>query len=366
VLPEFVVKRPFHWATIARTDENIFEELEKFSIGIDFSKFEEWFCEPYKAEESGQKPVKKEKTLLKDERRLFLVSIALKTLEKKKIDITNLEDVIYNDSFNSEYEDLLNIDKILPTDEDTSKFTGCDISELNPIEKFMCSFREKTDLKKILKILIYERKFIDESVNVEITLNDIKEAFIKISESNNLRIILKTILDLGNAINCKYLRGITKRKARGFKLSSLSMLHAYRGNRGAGTLLTFLLLTLLRDRPETFKIFEELRKVHKIKDEDMNELRARINKMITEYKDCIECMKLIQGDHGVCKQLRKFLAYAYVNLNQMGRKYREDFVYSGMLKAKLGENEKCPIKTVLNDLSDFLVNLEKEYKTQVI
>ncbi|KAK1351039.1 Formin-like protein [Hamiltosporidium tvaerminnensis] len=358
-LENFTVKKPFHWVTIPKSPNSIFNELENISINIDYTKFEEWFCEPANTE-IFVKELEKDVSVLKDTRRIFLVSLSIKSLEKRKIDIYNLSNVIYKNSNQLEYEDLLNIKTILPTEKEKnimSSYKGS-FNDINEVEKIMFKI-DDIDLKSVIDILIFERKFYEDNKTVENILLDTKIVYEKILNSNNLRIILKAVLELGNTANYKY---YNRKKAFGFKITSLYILQIFKGKKSNQTLFSFLVNSLIKQKPEIFQITKELSLIHKIKNEDIFTTKDRINAFINDYNNCIRIFKCINVDEkDLLIHINQFLSYSYTFLKDITVKYKEIYVYSSIIKRKFGENEKESITDILNVLSSFLLKLEDEY-----
>ncbi|KAF7683995.1 Formin-like protein 12 [Astathelohania contejeani] len=354
-----VIRKPLHWIALNTTKESIFEELETIQIKIDYKKFEEWFCEPRKTI-ANNKIIEKDKSLICDDRRIFLVSMAIKTLETRNLNLENIISIIYTKHEELSNEDLLNIFKILPTEPEMAVFNAFkgDIQTLNIIEQYMIQLGSHQELKYVLDILIFERHFYEESLLLNKLLDDLKAEFNNILENNNLRIIIKTILELGNAINYKY-SFKSKKKTMGFKLSSLYLLHIYRGNSKDQSLFNFFMFTLQRNKPETLSIFKELSNIHTIKNLDLVHIKDQCNKLITGYKKSIEHIKYIDSGTAIYWKLRKFIFYSYEYLAMLASKYRETYVFASILKRKFGEDENGSINEILNNLSSLLNKMEE-------
>jgi Formin Homology 2 Domain/C2 domain of PTEN tumour-suppressor protein len=356
-------RRPLHWVPLTEIEETIFNEMKGINPEIDYEKFEELFCESFKMEIKKVEE-SREKGVLKDSKRLFLVSLSVKHLEIRGIDCHTFEDIIINHPENLSVQDLLNVERALPLPFEEELLKKAKAEELSGTEKAMLYFSKPKDIYKILQILIFERNFFDEIHLQDEILSQMLDAFNRILDSNNLRIILKTVLDIGNAVNFKY--STRKRKADGYKLESLYIFNSYKGKENV-SLFSFLIDTLDKSQTGIYSIFEELNIIHKLRNEDLIKIKEQINNHIKAYKDKLELFKTLELAEK--DRFSKFFGYVCRILSDISKKYREVMFYSSLVKRKFGEDESKGVNSILVTLSDFLEKLKNEIfikkKTQI-
>lgn len=145
--------RPFYWAVIPKSCDSIFNELDDIHTQIDYSKFEEWFC--ISSDTQQLRIEKQNSSAIKDTRRLFIVSISLKTFEKKEINLSNER------LLKLSLEDLVVVDTLIPTNEEYRALVQ-NKEGLNTIETKMLEFYP---YRNLMKILIFERKFLKKRIS---------------------------------------------------------------------------------------------------------------------------------------------------------------------------------------------------------
>ncbi|EJW01339.1 hypothetical protein EDEG_00482 [Edhazardia aedis USNM 41457] len=368
------VKTPLHWKPLNSITNTFFSSLDQINICFDYDKFEDWFCEPISTQII--KKVVAEKTIIQNERRIFLISLCLKTLQKRNINCYELDTILLtHDGFNLALEDLESIYRILPTKDDIVKlnnyieFNNIDLSNkqslsgLTDVENILCRYLKSYELMKIiLDVHMFERKILDEYLFIEAIIDNTKSAYNKILKTQNLLIILKGILDLGNTINYKYSQNRTRRLTSGFKINSLDMILSYKGKNNDQSLLLYLYLILKKDKPSVFEIFNELRLIHKVKNEDFNALKESINKHIDNYQKSFNNMEKVPDNIEVKVNLEKFLSFAYTKLTSLDKSFREMVHLGEVIRIKFGADE--PVEMVISILSDFLFQLEEMHKKE--
>lgn len=333
--------RPFYWAIIPKTCDSIFNELDDVHTQIDFSKFEDWFC--INSESHQLKIEKQSSKVIKDNRRLFLISLSLKTFEKKKI---NLQE---NELIKLPLEDLLTINAIIPTDEEY-KLLLSNENELLEIEKKMLPFYS---FKKLTKLLIFERKFFENKDKWMMGIENIKSVFDTILQSNNIRLLLKTVLEIGNAINTSY--GNSRKKASAFKMSSLALVKNYKGKRADQSLIKFVAETA-RSRIKSIK--RDIETIKLIRDDELCNYKEIVNEYISEYrlyKDWVNELDEVSRAY-----MKACLFYFSLFVKNFSCEYREALIYSSVVKRKFGESEDKNVRDIITTLYDFLRSIQQE------
>lgn len=333
--------RPFYWAVIPKSCDSIFNELDDVHTQIDFMKFEDWFCITTDCQQL--KVEKQASSVIRDSRRLFLVSLSLKTFEKKQF-------VLHDKQLaDLPLEDLTMTNTIIPTDEEYKMMLSRK-KELNDIERKMIAFYP---YKKLIRLLIFERRFFENKDNWIIGVENIKSVYDTILQSNNIRLLLKTVLELGNTINTNY--GNNRRKASAFKVCSLVLTKNYRGKRNDQSLLKFVAETA-RSRLKSIK--SDLETIESIRNDELNNYKEIMNEYILEYRTCKEWVEELDGE--LRANMKAFLFYFSEFVRNFSNEYREAVIYSSIIKRKFGEPENKNVKEIIAILYNFLKSVRHE------
>ncbi|KAM0678750.1 hypothetical protein BDAP_000533 [Binucleata daphniae] len=369
--PSLVVKNPLHWQTLVAVNNTFFQDIEKIKFVYDQTKFEEWFCEPISSIAIKQDYLPT-KSVINDEKRVFLMSIAFKTLEKRKIDFKNLRNIMYNESFTLDLEDLQNIQRVIPTKSELDRLDAYlkdknnSIAELNQVEKLFFADKNNAELNDLITLLIFERRFADDVELLEKDLRHTKHLFDSISQSNNIRIILKAALDIGNLFNYNYSKSKFKKRAVGFKLSSLKSFLQHKSSKNDKNLLSYIYLTLMKNHPNVFACFDEFKLLSSVKNDDLTGYKDKINKFILNYQDAKHRLARLDEEDKIVIHLKKFMTFVYDKLKFFSSTYREIIFLSGVLKRKFGESDSENINDLLTILHSFIERLQEEHNLQIM
>lgn len=352
-LPRIVVRKPLHWAPLMHTGDTIFDEMAEVDAEIDYGKFEEMFCEPLAREESHIYRRDRSKGVIASGR-LFLVSLSLKHLELKNITPENICSLVRSPDSPLGLQDLLNVDRVYPNHEETMGLTTTAPEALGSIERTMLAYSRLADVRKVVEILIFERRFFDEIFLIENVLRNISKLYTSILGSSSLRTVLKVVLEIGNAVNFRY--STNRRKARGFRLSSLYVFNSYRGKNDT-SLFPFLLHTLEANNVVVEDLFRELAPIHGLKNEELSKICEKINFFIETYTEKVDLLNSLGDD--VKDEYIGFLGFACSKLGEVSNMFRECRLHAGLVRRRFGEDENKSPNEVLVVLSDFLYNMEQ-------
>ncbi|ELQ75375.1 putative Actin-binding FH2 protein, partial [Trachipleistophora hominis] len=281
--------------------------------------------------------------VIKDSRRLFLVSISLKTFEKKQLVLQDQQ------LANLPLEDLTMINTIIPTDEEY-KILCTHKKDLNDIERRMIVFYP---YKKLIRLLIFERRFFENKDSWIIGVENIKSVYDTILQSNNIRLLLKTVLELGNTINTNY--GNSRKRASAFRICSLVLTKNYKGKRSDQSLLKFVAETA-RSRLKSIK--SDLETIESIRNDELGNYKEIINEYILEYRTSKEWMDSLSGE--LRANMKAFLFFFSQFVRNFSNEYREAVIYSSIIKRKFGEPENKNVKEIIAILYDFLKSIRHE------
>ncbi|KAG5860290.1 formin homology 2 domain [Encephalitozoon hellem] len=350
--PAVIVKKPLHWIPLVRAEETIFGEISGINTDIDYKKFEEIFCEPFSEQKSTSRQI--QKSIIEDSR-LFLVSLSLKHLEMRGITPENVYSMLKSPDNDLGLQDLLNIEKMYPDHEEVMSLISASPESLSKVEKAMLAYSQLLDVRRLTEILIFERRFFDEIFLIEGALSGILETCSRILDSKNLRVVLRMILEIGNTMNFRY--SMNKKKASGFKLSSLYVFSNYRGKNNA-SLFPFLFQMLETNCIKPERLLEEFSRVHDLKNEELIKMREKINYFIELYMEKVGLLDLLE--ESIKEEYGKFFRFACSKLESVSCNFKKSHLYSSMIKRKFGEEEAKSLKEILVTLSDFLCSMRQQ------
>ncbi|KAF9765059.1 Formin-like protein 3 [Nosema granulosis] len=352
-VPELVSLKPLHWTPLIAHGDTVFKDLKKLEIKYDLKKFEKYFCVK-NLKSSDSKSELKEHYHIIDPKRLFLVSLALNHLNKKGINPQNVYDLLKNKPNDIIMQDLLNIERVFPTYEEAYLLASSESEKLTAEEKAMLSFSRLAEVKKIVEIMIFERRFFDEIFLID----DILERYIytldRIVESKELKILLKMLLDIGNIINFDY--SLRRRKSVGFRLSSIYLFMDYKG-RDDFQLLQYIAECIqepdfLSNLKRDFKYLEMLRK------ESFPKIKEKINLFIELCSSKLDVYYSLEHDKD---DFTNLFVFSSEKLDFSKMKYQKCQQKIEDVMSMFGESEKRTISDLLQNINDLLKAVEMYY-----
>lgn len=342
-------KRPLHLSPVKSTSNTIFSYLKDIDLAIDFPQFEKFFCE-FEEKPKAVLPAKNQFHAVLDSKRLFLSSLAIKSLELNRITPENLEDILNTNMQSLEYQDILNLLKALPeNDKERDILNSTPIENLNSTERIILKYSRIPEIYSLLEILKFEKMFFEEISLIVKPIGILKTCCSKLLADKGLKIIFKLTLEIGNAINCRY--GRHKRTFEGFKIENLNLLSSYYGNCNK-VLADFLVSTAERNGVDFLELNKNLKEIHAIKNEDIMTSKAKINNLILSYRKALDvCDGLGQNHH---EHFKKLLSYVYKRLSEVSEEYKECVRKCLEVKVFFGEDQTMPMVNIMNSLSSFL------------
>lgn len=353
--PALIAKRPLHFISLSTPNISIFNDLENLEVNFDVEKFESWFCEPESKKNADA--MQKQQVGVLDSRRIFLAQIGLKALEKKGIKPDQLSLILDFKHQSLETEDLLNIKQLFLKEGEESAILQADIGELSQIERYMVLVSRNTSLKRGVQILLFERLFSGEPLLISGTLTKIEAVLANLVESNAVKLVLKHVLEIVNAVNYKYTT--TKKKTKSFRLSCLKQLWDYKGKHSDQTLFRFLVESLASNKAQLTRELEVFDTIDAVKDEDLGSLKCRINEFLQNHKSCVEMLKEMEGMNELKTYLCKVLGYSFEFLRALKEQYVRVDCLSRVVQEKFCDVDDMSLNGVLRDFSDFFASLKK-------
>lgn len=339
---------------IINTKDTFFENANDLNVLIDFDYFENFFCS--EAESKANVTTKnylKASTL--SEKRQFLISLAIKSLELNNIQHGNLERMVKETPEKLQSQDLANILRILPEDSsEREKILNKPAFELDPIELTMYKIMNIPNVRNIVNILKFKISFFEDLEIVSKSVLDIHACLSSLLGSEELMRMLKIILEVSNAINMQYSRN--RRLANGFKIELLTQFKSYNGKSNK-TLIDFLRATFKKNGLNFEAIKSLYNQITLVKNEDLALIKSKINSIIEEYNVCLWDFHSINEDDK--SNHSKFLSFVHKELENMKVRYENCIIESYEFKRKLGENEKNNLGIILSIISDFFNNINQ-------
>lgn len=353
--PHAFVRRPLHFVSLSTPDVSVFGDMENLEVAFDAAKFEEWFCESESKKEVKEAADKPEGVL--DARRFFLAQLSMKNLEKRKISLDALDEslVLRHKSFQN--EDLLNIKRLFLDDKEQAGVARCGIDGLNSTERQMALLSTHTELRRCVDVLLFERSFFEEPQLISQLLHKFETTLSALVDNNAIKVVLKHVLEMVNAITFKYT--VNKKKLRSFRMGCLKQLQEYKGKGSDQNLFSFLVDALAKNNPRVVGELRALDAIDAIKDEDLKSLRVRINKYVFDHGVCVAMLREMEGMDSLKEYLCQMLGYAYRFLRDLKDQYRRVMVLSQNVQRRFCDGDEESINTMLRDFSDFMSDLRK-------
>lgn len=349
--PELVSLKPLHWTPIISHGGTIFSDLSGIDLIYDIEKFEKYFCVKNVKSNDVKTEIKDHYHLI-DPKRLFLVSLALNHLHKKGITTDNVYHLLKNKPNDILMQDLLNIERVFPTYEETYLLASSPSDKLTLEEKSMLNFSRLAEVKKIVDIMIFERRFFDEIFIIDDLLERYIYTLEKICESRELKMVLKAFLDVGNIINYNY--SLRRRKSKGFRLSSIYLFLDYKGKEEY-PLIKFILSSLkgqniLQNLKRDFKYLEMLRK------ESFSKIKEKINIYIELCSAKLEVYYSLEYDR---EDFTNLFVFSSEKLDLSKVKYLKCQQKILEVMSMFGEGEKKTISDVFENINELIKGLEQ-------
>lgn len=304
------VKARLHWNEIKEKNklvntiwaEKSLQNIEFEKIDLDIKKFEEIFCiipskEPQKIGQT-KKPQKVNKSLL-DSRRAQNISIGIALFQRRGLSFQDIRNAICNfDDKVLSLDELLSLKPLLPTPEERALLEvylnnskSKSNRQFDTPELFLMELMKEPEIDFFMKSFIYKCTFKPESDNLEKCFTQFLTLCENLKDSDNLKILLKTVLALGNLTNHKYSNTIRNsysytgadqdKKALGFKIEGLVKLRDVKSTDGKSNLLNYLVDMLKLKKPEILNIANQFPEIKSVRQFDLRDLVHRLKSLET-------------------------------------------------------------------------------------
>ncbi|CAG8625746.1 6835_t:CDS:10 [Cetraspora pellucida] len=263
--------KPLFWDKIPpnKSSQTVWEEIPDGDVPLDTEELEFLFSKNPNGIKSPVSPPPKKSvfTTLLDMNRANNIAIMLARIKLSYTEIKN--SILELNDETLTVENLKNLKSYAPTTDEINlvrEYTG-DIGMLGNAEKYFREVMEIPRLSERLGCMIYRRKFEIEVFELKSQVEDLHQAYLELKSSMKFKLLLKTILAIGNFLNGSTFRG----NAIGFKLNCLLkeslFIHvtinetkALENNpKGFSTLLHYLAATLEERQNDLITFMDELK-----------------------------------------------------------------------------------------------------------
>lgn len=261
------------WTELADIDDGSHGTRKKrlaSGIALDVQRFEELFCV---VPGSDKKDLKKPKMVSKrqfrtllDMRRSNNICIGISRFARKGMEVPDILTAVRSLNVNKlSVDDLISLQRLLPTNEErallakhsNSKMPDSDLP-LGPAEDFLLKVIEERGFPQMIVGFVFMLQYRSELNDLMIKYGKIKDVCLVLKNSERLKILLKTILQLGNLTNYEYGAGSSsykpwmgkEAKALGFRIDGMARLKDVKSADGKWNLMNFLVDMVEQSKPE--------------------------------------------------------------------------------------------------------------------
>ncbi|KAJ3396825.1 hypothetical protein HDU92_001659 [Lobulomyces angularis] len=335
---------------------------------LDVKRFEEMFC-VVPGEKTKAKQIKKTQyTNLIELRRANNISIGLSRYTRRGLNAKALIAAIKDlDSSFLGIDDITSIKSLLPTPQEKTTLTAyLDKKKKNPVEyekkpplapaeKFLLEVMKEKDLPQMCIAFQFKLVLPLETEELLETLANFRKTCSGIRNSDRFKVLLRTVLQLGNLTNYQYGVGEggvvnssyrpwmgKEARALGFKIDGLARLKDVKSADGKWSLMNFLVDMIQKNRVEVLDLTDDFKELKIVKNFDTREL---IKQLVTMEKT-LETLKNFKfSDEDFQELVSPFLSKATATLTNLREKFVEfDTIFCETAKY-LGEdlNEYYPL-----------------------
>ncbi|KAL2914522.1 hypothetical protein HK105_205871 [Polyrhizophydium stewartii] len=306
-----------HWNEIRNVENSVWKEFDSAvegsdgesagglgrSVALDVKRFEELFCfVPGQEQNTTKKPAILQKvqfTTFLQLQRANNISIGLSRFTRRGMSTEALFKAIAEmDSDKLTPDDLITLQTLLPTPEELSvaeHYANNPPPELPlaPAEAFAVQVCKSRDLPNQLLAFLFKLQLPIEAAEVHAKLAKLASVARQFRNSERLKVLLRTVLQLGNMTNYEYgarnpsYRPWMGREARalGFKIEGLARLRDVKSADGKWSLMTFMVEMLETSRPDVLDICDEFTDVSVARNYDIPDLVTQVSAMETTARN---------------------------------------------------------------------------------
>ncbi|XP_054165043.1 FH1/FH2 domain-containing protein 3-like [Oppia nitens] len=340
--------------------KTIWDEIK--SVSVDTQRLEHLFESRAKelVNKKGQESSKKSEILVLDTKRSNAINIGMTKLPPPhivKTAILKMDSTIMNKE---------GIEKILstmmPTDDEKNKILEAQNSNpevpLGSAEAFLLTLSSITALEARLRLWAFRLDYDSMEREVAEPLMDLKQATAELEKCESFRIVLGTLLAIGNFLN-----GV---EVKGFQIDYLSKVPEVKDTVHKNSLLHHLCHIVMEKYPKSSDLYSELGAVSRASKKDFDEVSKSLQKMEMDCKASWEHLKVIakhDGSTPMKVRMSEFLADCAERIIVLGiihrrviNRFKKFLVFLGLPSHQLKETKP---NSVLKIISEFAL----EYRT---
>ncbi|KAI9206006.1 uncharacterized protein BJ171DRAFT_580080 [Polychytrium aggregatum] len=311
-------------------------------VSLDVKRFEELFCivpgtdGKAKTQQKPKMVNKTQFTTLLDLRRANNVSIGLARYTRRGLTALSIGTAIreLNEQVLS-HDDLTNIQGLLPTNDEKkllqayiSKPVDPNAPPLGPAEVFMIEICKDADVGQQLSAFVFKLQFTSEHSEIMIKVTKCLETCLRLKQSDRLKVVLKTVLQLGNMTNYQYGAGNSsyrpwmgkEARALGFKIDGLARLKDVKSADGKWSLMNFLVDMVEQSVPEVLDLRLDFKDLHIVRHYDLRDLVMQL----LGLESTLETLKTFKyRSPDFQKRLEPFVAQAEPMLQMLRARFIE-------------------------------------------
>ncbi|KAI8912402.1 hypothetical protein BC831DRAFT_517331 [Entophlyctis helioformis] len=324
--PQIRARAKLHWNEIRNVQNSVWNELDMDDpassssangpagrpvVKLDVKRFEELFCivpgQDKKAGDAGggKKPAtmvaKVLYTSFLDMRRANNVAIGLSRFTRRGLDVRGIIAAVqaFDDTVLAS-DDLLTLQGLLPTPDEakmcdkwrrTPPKPGPDGTVLPyaPAEAFMMAVTEHPHFSTQVLAFLFKMQVHIEAADVLGKFSRLRAVSVLFRSSERFKILLRTVLELGNLTNYQYGAGAgagsyrpwmgREAKALGFKIEGLARLRDVKSADGKWSLMTFLIEMLEKDGGDVLGVVGDFEELSVVRLYDIRDLCAQVGAM---------------------------------------------------------------------------------------
>nr|DAD45247.1 TPA_asm: hypothetical protein HUJ06_003478 [Nelumbo nucifera] len=373
--PKRTTLKPLHWFKLTRAIQgSLWDEISKCPGVVEMPELENLFSAAVpnserrgsdgslsRASSAGRKS---DKVQLIDLRRANNCEIML---SKVKIPLPDLlSSVLALDESAMDIDQVDNLIKFCPTKEEMDKLKGYDGDKenLGRCEQFFLEMMKVPRVESKLRVFSFKIQFPFQVSDLRVSLNVVNAASNEIKSSMRLKSIMKTILQLGNALNHGTARAV------GFRLDSLLKLSDTRSRNNKMTLMHYLCKVLADKLPELIYFHKDLFHLEAASKIQLKFLAEEMQAISKGLEKVEQELTASENDGPIsqtfCKTLKNFLVVAEAEVRSLASLYAGVGRNADALAVYFGEDPtKCPFEQVVATLLNFVRMFERAHEENI-
>ncbi|ETV96863.1 hypothetical protein, variant [Aphanomyces invadans] len=300
---------------LRRASSTIWEDKDH-NIQFDMDEIETLF---FKETTVVKKPVakplaRKQAVTLVDGKRAMNAAIALARIKQSYADLAKA--ILTYDAMGLTLEQLTTIHEFLPTDEEVGivqRYSG-DPSVLGEAEKFFAAIATVPRFAIKMDCLVSKQAFAAHVTDLTTSISNVIHACEDVKASRLLKLLLGTVLKLGNTLNGG---DETEHAVRGFSVDSLLRLGHTKTNDQKTTVLHYLVRVLRKNQPHVLEFQTELQHVSLAAREPIESIDQLFSALDSDVKKTADECRRMQQDNAESSVVQSMQASIAASTHQL-------------------------------------------------